>query len=179
MDDGETAPTLTAEQVMDELNTKWQQGRYSGLARLSFSDWVPWSQREKLNGLDKVGVYVLGKRDGGLSGRADFLGGDVIYVGKTNDGKTTSLRSRLGQFNRSAFQDGGGHAGGHSYRDLFGADQGGLCVSVCPVHWSGPSAIPDPVWHKVAVILVVTRLEVCLRGLYVYRWGTLPKCNKE
>jgi hypothetical protein len=176
MDGVESARALTSQQVIDELNAKWQQ-LFSGLAKLHFCDWVPWNRWKRLNDLDRVGVYVLSKRNGGLSGCADFLSDAVVYIGKTNEGKTTSLRSRLSQFDRAAFQNGGGHAGGHTYRDKFGADQTGLCVSVCPVHWIGSGNVPD--LPSFAVIQVVTRLEVCLRGLYVYSWGRLPSCNKE
>ena len=181
-------------EILEELNAKWQQ-RYPGLARLQFSDWVLWRQRNTINNINKVGVYILAKYEPNeVSHSVDPLDERVIYIGKTNIGRTTSLKKRLSYFDREAFGNGASHSGASNYKELFEAVQDDLYVSVCPVCWadekinllfnnkshfdawiSGSSPQADPF----IVFLLVNWLEVCLRGVYVYKWGRLPKCNKE
>ena len=176
-------PDITAIAVLRELNDKWQQ-RYSLLAQLRFSDWVSWDRRNTISGIDRVGVYVLAKCGATeMTRQADQLDEKVIYVGKTNIGSTTNLRNRLSAFDRTAFRDGSGHAGGHSYRQKFGTVQDGLRVSVCPIYWSGDSKGLDgrdlDIYWQVQTLQVVTQMETCLRGVHVLKWGRLPVLNKE
>ena len=167
--------------VVKELNAKWQQ-RYQGLARLQFSHWTPWRQRNRLSSIDKVGVYILAKYEPNdeIPAYVDPLDNHVIYFGKTNVGRTTSLRNRLNQFDGAAFGSGAPHAGGYNYKQIFGTNQDGLHVSICPVYWDYENS--NPVLDEAGEFLtkkVITCLETCLRGVYVYSWGNLPKCNKE
>jgi len=180
-------------EMLEELNAKWQQ-RYLGLARLQFSDWVPWRQRNAIHNVNKVGVYILAKYESNEVPQVDPLDEHIIYFGKTNVGSTTSLRNRLSAFNGAAFGNGAPHAGGYNYKGVFGTNQDGLYVSVCPVYWDDErinqlfdsknhfdsyiSGNSDDV-QPFIIFKVITWLEVCLRGTYVYKWGRLPKCNKE
>jgi len=167
--------------VLERLNAMWQQ-RYPGLAILQFSPWTRWGQRSNLNGLHNVGVYILAKYEKKeVPHSPDPLDKDVVYIGGTNIGETTSLRKRLDDFHRAAFGTGGNHGGGTSYKRSFGTDQVGLCVSVCPIFWIGDKAtqpLDDADYIEFVVVRVVRWIEVCLRGSYVYQWGRLPRCNK-
>ena len=173
--------------LLKQLCYKWQQ-KYPGLCQLQFSDWALWDNRRIIRDLNEVGVYILAKFDdvNNMPKIADFLDYEVIYIGKTNIGETTSLFKRLNQFNSSAFKGASGHAGGMNYNDIFGNNKEGLLVSACPVYVANQakfvdyynSSISDGLQEYV-ISRIVTLLEVCLRGLYVFKWGKLPRCNKE
>jgi hypothetical protein len=177
---------MSAQQILDELTAKWQQ-RFPGLAKLQFCGWLLWKERDKIYCIDKLGVYILGKYDGegSVPSAVDFLDENIIYIGMTNVGKTTSFGQRLEQFHRTAFQNKDGHAGGFTYRRYYAADQEGLYVSVCPVYWTdehGKLLVQIDEKEELEEFIidhVITWLEVCLRGLYVFKWSRLPKCNKE
>ncbi len=178
-------------EILNELNAKWQQ-RYPSLAELRFCDWTSWRQRNTIGSINRVGVYILAKYSSGeVPQSVNPIDESVVYVGMTNGGKTTSLRKRLDCFDRAAFGKGCPHAGGYTYRDIFGTSQRGLYVSACPVYWLEEreevarrsrthSDSPESADVQLSIVSqVIARLEVCLRGLYVFRWGRLPKCNRE
>ncbi|MCL0049344.1 hypothetical protein M1N13_03530 [Dehalococcoidia bacterium] len=169
---------LQSGDLLGELNIKWQQ-QYPGLARLQFSDWVSWSERKTVRNVNEVGVYMLAKHHTSEVPPVDPLDEHLIYFGQTGTGKTISIKNRLNTFHRVAFLDGGGHAGGSNYRNIFGTDQNGLHVSICPVYWTNGAKERFPGEAEFVISRVVCWLEVCLRGIYVYKWGRLPKCNKE
>jgi len=165
---------------LEELNRKWRQ-RYPGLAKLHFSDWVSWEERNTIPLIDKVGVYILAKYEpNDLPKSVNPLDRNVIYVGKTNIGKTTSIKNRLTAFDNAAFGSGKAHhAGGETYRERFKTDKGGIHVSICPIYWLKDQEYLSSEDSENFVSMLVTRLEVCLRGVYVLRWGRLPQLNKE
>ena len=185
-----------ATEILDKLSGKWQQ-RWprlaNWLAKLQFSNWVPWNQRDAIDHANKSGVYILAIYDEieEISPSIDPLDKSVIYVGKTNVGKTTSLKKRLADFDRAAFGNGASHAGGYTYREHFGTSRRGLYVSACPVYCvdERKKLVVNNKTHfdasesgdiqSFVMSQVITELEVCLRGLYVLKWGRLPKCNKE
>jgi hypothetical protein len=180
--------------VNKELLSKWQQ-RWPELTGLEFSKWVLWKHRNSLHNTDRVGVYILAKyQPNGAPDKADPIDEKIIYIGKTNIGRTTSLKKRLSDFDREAFGTSASHSGASTYKEHFGTVQDDLYVSICPIFWSneelnkltsnkenynawisGRSPRPEPF----IVFLLVNWLEVCLRGLYVYKWERLPLCNKE
>lgn len=167
--------------LLDELCERWRKEKlYSGLSLLTFSKWVLWKDRDSLTDINQVGVYTLGKFDRKelVPVKVDPLDKNIIYFGKTNTGKTTSFRNRLGQFDKEAFGEGGYHSGGSNYKQIFSGDATGLYVSICPVTWVNVDDIPYDI-AQFSINQITTRLEVCLRGLYVYKWGRLPRCNKE
>jgi hypothetical protein len=166
-------------QVLHELNEKWQK-RYQGLIPLHFSHWITWTQRGTLSDLDKVGVYILAKYSPNekIPDYIEPLDNHVIYFGKTNVGTTTCLKKRLNQFDGAIFGRGDHHAGGETYRKKYGEEVNDLYVSICPIYWNDENSV----LYEVAEVLVkevITRFETCLRGIYIYQWGNLPKCNKE
>jgi len=173
------------------LNRKWQQ-MYRGLAKLEFSKWVQWMERGVLSNTDEVGVYALARFEPNKIPKFDPFDKNIVYFGKTNIGKSTSLEKRLSAFHDAAFGRGQAHhAGGETYRKIFGSNPGGLYVSVCPIYWdeNTPENIKQALGEDYQPFMkskaekvipsVVTQLEVCLRGVYVLKWGSLPKCNKE
>ena len=103
----------------------------------------------------------------------DVLDEHIICVGRT----TRSLKARLALFDGAAFGKGAPHAEGDTYKKVFGANQEGLYVSICPVYWTDKKVNHDV--EEFVIKKVITWLEVCLRGTYVYKWGRLPKLNKE
>jgi hypothetical protein len=182
--------------MIEKVLVKWQR-RWPGLADLQFSNWLLWKDRNTASNLDKVGVYILAKFEGIRElPKIDPLDQHIIYIGRTNIGRTTKLKKRLGYFDREAFGSGSAHSGASTYKNLFGTVQDDLCVSVCPTFWlsnklnkltsnkesfnawikhSSPQKEPEPF----IIYLITNWLEVCLRGLYVYKWGRLPICNRQ
>lgn len=189
-----TYPHFTMAATLERLSAKWQQ-RWSELtnqlARLQFPNWVPWNQRDTINRNNEPGVYILLKCETEEVPDSVELDEPVVYVGKTNVGKTTSLKNRLDCFNRAAFGNGCSHAGGYTYRERIGTSQRGLYVSACPVYYvdkgkglaiRGRAHFDASQLGNMQLFIIsqaITELEVCLRGLYVFKWGRLPKCNKE
>lgn len=178
---------ITAKSVLNELNTKWRR-KYPQLVMLEFSDWKPWRQRNTLDYIDEIGTYVLAKNKVREKEHSvlDQLDEQVIYIGETKKGKTTSLRKRLNDFNKAACGS-SGHAGGSTYYDKFGSDLDDVFVSICPMYIEeGHNKLTEIFEHEslnslndFLLFSIPYRLELCLRGLYVFKWGMLPICNKE
>lgn len=180
--------------MIEKVLAKWQQ-RWSGLADLQFSNWLLWKHRNMASNLDKIGVYILAKfEESKKLPRIDPLDQHIIYVGQTNIGRTTTLKKRLSYFDKEAFGNGAAHSGASTYKNHFGKVQNDLYVSVCPIFWLNnnlnkltsnkenfntwiKSSSPQP--EPFVVYLLTNWLEVCLRGLYIYKWGRLPICNKQ
>ncbi|MBA7612805.1 hypothetical protein ES703_20045 [subsurface metagenome] len=182
-------------EMIGEVFAKWQQ-RWSGLGKLQFSNWVLWKCRNRVSNVDRIGVYILAKFETNeeLPRRVDPLDQHIVYIGQTNIGRTTTLKRRLSYFDKEAFGNGAAHSGASTYKTHYGTVQDDLYVSVCPIlwlddeinkltrnkdnfdAWIGPSS-PQP--EPFIIYLITNWLEVCLRGLYVYKWGRLPICNKE
>ncbi len=137
------------------------------VSAVAFSRWMPWHEREALDGLAAAGVYALARFEGGAPEGVDVLDERTIYLGETCD---NSLRGRLGQFNRSAFGGKDGHSGGWTYRQRFGPEDGrSLYLSVFPV-----PRMSEP--YRSAFIRHVER-DVLWR--YVQRWSRRPFCNSK
>ncbi len=96
---------------------------------IKFSPWFHWSERNKIENSNYPGVYMLAKFNRVPSGNADPFNWNIIYFGET----CRSLNGRWYQFNRSAFQNKGGHSGGHSYRKTYGDKVRDLYVAALPV----------------------------------------------
>jgi hypothetical protein len=135
-------------------------------SKATFSAWIPWSKRKELAGRDAAGVYALAVFESNPPEVTDVLDQSVIYLGETCN---NSLRGRLDQFHRSAFQGKDGHSGGLTYRARF-RDQGEhLYVSAFPV-----TEIAEP--YRSAYIRYMERH---LLWHYVHRWGRRPQCNSK
>ena len=78
--------------MIEEVLAKWQQ-HWSGLADLQFSNWLLWKHRNTASNLDKVGVYILAKFEENRElPKVDPLDQHIIYEGRTNIGRTTTLK---------------------------------------------------------------------------------------
>jgi hypothetical protein len=163
--------------VLEELNAKWQQC-YPGLSILQFSDWTLWQWRSinLKRHINYSGVYILAKYGANeMPVSVDVLDRHIICVGKTiGREKTRSLKERLNDFNSSAFRSRRGHAEGLTYKHIYGDRGDDLYVSICPIYLA-----TEAINHVGDVKDIITWLEVCLRGCYVYKHGRLPKLNKE
>jgi hypothetical protein len=170
-----------AVEELDKLNAMWQK-RFPGLAKLQFCNWVVWKQRATIGHANERGVYILARYDEReeVPHSVDPFDEFIIYIGAT---PTRSLEKRLGEFHATAFRGSASHAGGATYRELFGTSQQGLHISACPVYLA--SQIQFDVlalgedYAEFIVSMVTSLLEVCLRGLYIFKQGRLPACNKE
>ena len=81
-------------EVLHKLNKKWQQD-CPKLAELQLCDWVPWSRRNSIHGISEVGIYILAKYESSGVSPVDPLDEHISYFGKSNIGRTTSIRTRL------------------------------------------------------------------------------------
>lgn len=167
---------MNGSEILDKLNLMWQE-RFPGLVQLEYSDWFSWKQRLRITSLNHRGVYIIAKYYmNEMPQTIDRLDKHIICIGRTK-GITRDLKVRLNEFDGAAFGKGAPHAEGYTYKEIYGTDQEGLYLSVCPVFWI--SQITDEEFKEFSIQSVITWLEVCLRGMYVSTWGRLPKLNKE
>jgi hypothetical protein len=130
-----------------------------------FSKWTLWKQREELD-LSRPGVYILGRFEDGASGKPQ-MSLPLVYIGETCG---QSLRSRLGQFERSAFFGKAGHSGGLTFASTY-------------------QPAPDPSWLYISVLGVfleepqssayIRYVERALLWQYVQNHQGLPACNRK
>ena len=101
-----------------------------------FTPWIPWNERQLLDGANDNGVYLLAHfLHGAPTGPASSLDPNIVYIGETH-GQTLLVRWR--QFARSAETGRTGHAGGRTYHGLFGQIQPELHVACySPKHVAG------------------------------------------
>lgn len=136
---------------------------------IMFSEWMQWSTYCQHPGIDNPGVYILARFADSMPASPDPLGLNVIYVGET----CKSLKIRLEQFSRSAFQCKNGHSGGWKFNDEFN---------------NGKPANP-PSWLFVSILPVMmeeTRQSAWIRLIerkiiweFACKWQKLPQCNSK
>jgi hypothetical protein len=80
------------------------------LPELTFTNWVPWDQRNTIPDCQFPGVYLLAASDLDLTNSAPKWS-EVSYIGMTNS--QGGLYSRWNQFNNSLHEK-PGHSGGHT-----------------------------------------------------------------
>jgi hypothetical protein len=131
-----------------------------------FSRWMRWDRRSTLEGVDFPGVYLLAHYDSTPIGNANPLAREVIYIGETCD---NSLSGRWRQFNRAAFNEGAGHSGGVTYRQLYGSRLKDLFVAALPVRGLSDEIRP----------LFIRYVERKLIYDFARAHGVAPKCNKK
>jgi hypothetical protein len=112
------------------------------------------------------GVYMLARFLRRPSLGKPALSEKVLYIGET----CKTLRHRLYNFNRSAFENKFGHSGGHTYYLLAKAkkDPAHLYISVMLVD------LP-PVQSEA----YIRYSERALLWAYVQKYRTLPLCNRK
>jgi hypothetical protein len=136
---------------------------------VSFSNWIPWDNRDSLPAVDKPGVYLLAifpSLDDMPSGEADALAREIIYIGETCK---NSLTGRWYQFERSAFLGKNGHSGGWTYREKYGNTASQLYMAAFPVD----------IGNKTLQPLFVRYVERKLIWEYARKWGKAPSCNQK
>ena len=131
-----------------------------------FSRWKQWNERTALEGIKYPGVYILARFKDRVPRIVRPRAERIIYIGETCD---NTLRGRLRQFNRSAFENKRGHSGGHTYRELFGDRGRILHVAIFPVSKLDGELRP----------LFIRYVERKLIWDYSKRWGAAPICNKK
>lgn len=130
-----------------------------------FTKWVPWKSRKELD-LSLPGVYVLGRFEECASD-GPRMSVPLVYIGETCG---QSLRSRIGQFERSAFLSKAGHSGGLTFANTY-------------------KSAPDPSWLYISVLGVsleeprgsayIRYVERALLWQYVQNHQSLPACNRK
>jgi len=136
------------------------------LPPITFSNWIQWTDRAKISGVEKPGIYVLAHFAKPPS-TVDLQAQEIIYIGETCD---QSLRQRWGQFHRCAFEGKDGHSGGITYWKLFdGKHIERLFVAAFPVDSLSDALRP----------LFIRYVERKLILEYAVKWGTAPKCNRK
>jgi len=139
-----------------------------GLPAIVFSEWVLWTARATLKGIDAPGIYVLAHFTIAPAGSADPLTQEVIYVGETC---SQFIRRRWQQFHACAFEGKRGHSGGVTYRKCFvGGDIEKLYVACFPIgNLLNDSLRP----------LFIRHVERKLILDYAVKWGAAPRCNRK
>lgn len=127
-----------------------------------FTPWTPWIQRDELE-LSPPGVYLLARSP---NGRRPSKSSKLLYVGETC-GQT--LRGRLLQFRRSAFNDKRVHSGGVTFARKFrmASEPEWLYISVLGVTEK----------NKCTAEAYIRFVERALIWNHVREHGALPKCN--
>jgi hypothetical protein len=137
------------------------------LPDVNFSQWVPWTKRINLDGIDLPGVYLLAHFTDQPPMSLNPHAQEIIYIGETCN---QTLRQRWYQFNRCAFHEGRGHSGGIKYRKLFaGRYKDRLYLSAFPV--IGLNAELRP--------LFIRYIERKLILEYALNWDKSPICNMK
>jgi hypothetical protein len=136
---------------------------------IRFSSWVTWEQRGVFAQLTIPGVYLLAHLATTLTGPADPLTREIVYVGETG-----ALHTRLGQFNTVALAGHGNHSGARAYYKefKFRPPLKGLSVAVLPMALDGA-------WNHRQGTAFRKYIERKLIWQYAAKWGDMPICNRE
>ena len=142
---------------------------------MSFSNWVSWSKKASLAGIEYPGVYCIAISDSSLDGVEFSWFKDIAYIGMTNSIK--GLAGRLRQFERT-LHGSSGHGGADRVRYVhsdFEVLAPRLYVSVQPIHCNSkdPKAIDYRAMGRVA------QLEYDCFASYFEAYGRLPPFNDQ
>ena len=143
---------------------------------MKFSNWIKWSDRNKLNDLQYSGIYAISKNEHDISNNSFAWIREIIYIGMTKSKK--GLKRRLRQFDNTIFGKGNNHIGGKrvrcKYKDYEKLIKC-LYVAVRPFKCDVNS-------NKVKDLLImgkVAEYEYICFAEYVKRFGTLPEFNNK
>lgn len=131
-----------------------------------FSNWLPWNDRRAIPGHDFQGVYLLGRFENKVPTMVSHTDENVIYIGEST---RQCLRTRIKDFNRSAFLQKNGHSGGWTYYAQY-ADKGETLYV---------SGFPVKIEKDVLRTQFIYYLERKLILDFVLKWDRLPACNKK
>lgn len=143
---------------------------------MKFSNWIKWSDRNKLNDLQYPGVYVISKNEDDIDNNSFTWIREIIYIGMTNSKK--GLKRRLKQFDDIIFGKEGHHGGAkrvrYKYKDYDKLIKY-LYVAVRPFKCDVSS-------NKEKDLLIMGKVAeyeyICLSE-YVKRFGILPEFNNK
>lgn len=133
---------------------------------VKFSCWKQWNERNSLSDIDFPGVYLLAHFDNAPDGSADPQDKQIIYFGETCN---NSLKGRLQQFHRSAFEGKEQHSGGITYREKFGGKGDNLYVA----------AFPEKILDKEIRSFFIRYIERKLIWEYTHKYNERSKCNRK
>ncbi len=143
---------------------------------MKFSNWIKWSDRNKLNDLQCPGVYAISYNEHDINDNSFDWIREIIYIGMTKS--KMGLKRRLGQFDNTIFGKGNNHSGAKRVRCKY-KDYEKLikCVYVA-VH---PFKC-DVNSNKVKDLLImgkVAEYEYICFAEYVKRFSMLPEFNNK
>ncbi len=151
----------------NELDQIWDK-----LPKIRFSAWHRWTERERIEGKENPGLYLLARQPN--PGKPALSDAGVIYVGET--GKP--LESRWWQFHARAFEGGKSpHSGGKNYQEDFGDGPENVWVAAMPVNLdvlSGFEGFQPSLLCKLFVTYVKRKLILEFALIH----GQRPKCNR-
>lgn len=141
-----------------------------------FTQWVAWTDRNRLNGLNNPGVYIICYTTDNIKSTNFSWRKSIIYVGMTNSRK--GLKGRLGQFDNTikgiSSQHGGADRVRYKHRSY---DQliGNMFVSIAGFPCNVKSNDPN----DLRVMGKVVEYEYICFAEYVERYGALPEFNDK
>ena len=141
-----------------------------------FSNWIKWSDRNKLNDLQYPGIYTISKNEHNISNNSFAWIGEIIYIGMTKSKK--GLKRRLGQFDNTISGKGNNHSGAKKIRCKYKDYEKlikCLYVAAHPLKCDVNS-------NKVKDLLImgkVAEYEYICFAEYVKRFGILPEFNNK
>ena len=101
----------------------------------NFSKWGKWSTRERINGIKNPWIYILAIFNEKVNiNNINLTDKNIIYIWETCN---QTLKQRLLQFNKSAFENKPWHSWGWSYSDKYNSNfdknSDNLYLSICPI----------------------------------------------
>jgi hypothetical protein len=143
---------------------------------MKFSNWIKWSDRNKLNDLQYSGVYAISYNEHNINNNSFAWIREIIYVGMTNS--KGGLKRRLGQFDYTICGKGNNSGGAkrvrYKYKDYEKLIKY-LYVAVHPFKCDVSS-------NKEKDLLImgkVAEYEYICFAEYVKRFGMLPEFNDK
>ncbi|PKP55844.1 hypothetical protein CVT91_14535 [Candidatus Atribacteria bacterium HGW-Atribacteria-1] len=142
---------------------------------MKFSNWIKWSNRNKLNDLQYPGVYVISKNEDDIDNNSFTWIREIIYIGMTNSKR--GLKRRLRQFDNTIFGK-EGHGGAkrvrYKYKD-YGKLIKCLYVAIC----SFKCDVNSNKEKDLLIMGKVTEYEYICLSEYVKRFSMLPEFNNK
>jgi hypothetical protein len=135
------------------------------LPTIEFTPWTPWNARTSLAKRRCKGVYMMARFEGSPPDSASHLDQNVLYIGESTK---QSLKTRIKDFDQSAFGKKKSHGGGKAYRKLPNNDEDHLYISVFPVELEEDIG-------RIFILYVERKLLL----EHVQANGKLPCCNKR
>lgn len=143
---------------------------------MKFSNWIKWSDRNKLSNLQYPGVYAISYNEHDVNNNSFDWIREIIYTGMTNSKK--GIKNRLKQFDNTILGKQDQHGGAKRVRYKYNNYDKlikYLYVAVCPFKC-------DVTSNKEKDLLImgkVAEYEYIYFAEYVKRFGMLPEFNDK